>query len=372
MKSFIFILKKEFRQIFRDPAILRLMFIMPVLQLIILPFAADYEVKNIKIGIIDHDNSDYSRELIAKLEHSTYFRLTGKSNDFNDGLSWIEKEKADLIVEIPFRFEVNLIREDKAELLIAVNAVNGTKGNLGAAYTLGIIQQFNQNIRVEWFQMPKFNPEPIINVTYTNFYNPFSNYQFFMVPGILAVLLTMTGGFLSALNIVKEKELGTIEQLNVSPIKKYEFILGKLVPFWLLGYVILTLGLIVSYVIHGIVPGSNIGVLYIFAGIYLFAIVGFGLLISNFTNTQQQAMMIAFFFMLIFILLSGLYTSIESMPAWAKMISAMNPLTYMVEVMRVVLLKGAGFKDILPQIKIISAYGLVLNFLAIYTYHKRN
>lgn len=372
MTKFIFILKKEFRQIFRDPAILRLIFIMPVMQLILLPFAADYEVKNINIGIVDHDHSDYSRDLVAKIEHSTYFKLTGYSNSFKEGLEWIEAEKADLLIEIPNKFEATLIRENKADLLLAVNAVNGTKGNLGAAYTMGIIQQFNQNIRLEWFQMPDFNPEPIIDVTYVSRYNPYSNYQLFMVPGILAVLLTMVGGFLSALNIVKEKEIGTIEQLNVSPIKKYEFIMGKIVPFWLLGFIILTLGLIVSFVVHGIVPGPNIGILYLFSAVYLLAILGFGLLLSNFTNTQQQAMMVAFFFMLIFILMSGLYTPIESMPGWAQVVASFNPVSYMVEVMRMILLKKATFIDILPQLKVITLFGLVLNFLAIYTYSKRN
>ena len=372
MKTFIFILKKEFRQIFRDPAILRLIFIMPMMQLILLPFAADYEVKNINIGIIDHDHSDYSRDLVTKLEYSTYFRLAGYSNSFEEGLEWIESDKADLIIEIPQRFEADLIRENSANLLLAVNAVNGTKGNLGAAYTTRIIQQFNQKIRLEWYQMPEFNPEPMIDVTYSNLYNPHSNYQLFMVPGILAVLLTMVGGFLAALNIVKEKEIGTIEQLNVSPIKKHQFILGKMVPFWLLGIVILTIGLVISYVVHGIVPGSNIGLVYLFSGIYLMAILGFGLLLSNFANSQQQAMMVAFFFMLIFILLSGLYTPIESMPHWGQVIASFNPVTYMVEVMRKVLLKGAHFADILPEIKVISVYGLSLNALAIYTYNKRN
>lgn len=367
-----FILRKEFRQIFRDPAILRLIFIMPVMQLMLLPFAADYEVKNINIGIIDHDHSDYSRELVTKIEYSTYFKLTGYGNTFAEGLDWIEKEQADLVIEIPADFEATLIRENKVDLLIAVNAVNGTKGNLGAAYTMGIIQQYNANIRANWFQMPNFNPEPIIEVTYSNWYNKNSNYQLFMVPGILAILMTMVGGFLSALNIVKEKEIGTIEQLNVSPIKKHQFIIGKLVPFWVLGLCILTVGLVVSFVVHGIVPGPNIWLLYLYTGIYLLAILGFGLILSNFTNTQQQAMMVAFFFMLIFIMLSGLYTPVESMPPWAQVIAWCNPVTYMVDVMRMVLLKGAHLKDILPHIKIMALVGLVLNGFAVYSYRKRN
>lgn len=372
MTTFILILKKEFRQIFRDPAILRLIFLMPVMQLILLPFAADYEVKNIKVGIIDLDHSDYSRSLITKFENSSYFRLAAYSSDHHHALSWLEKEDADLVIEIPPKFEATLIRENSATLQLIVNAVNGTKGNLGAAYTTGVIQQFNQEIRKDWFEYPRFLPEPFITVATASLYNPYSDYQRFMVPGILAVLLTMTGGFLSALNIVKEKELGTIEQLNVTPIRKYQFILGKLVPFWLLGFVILTLGLIVSYVVHGIMPGANIGNIYIFAALYLVAIVGFGLLLSNFTSTQQQAMMVAFFFMLIFILLSGLYTTIESMPPWARKIAYINPLTYLVDAMRMVLLKGATLRDLFPHMRVIATIGIVLNVLAIWTYHKRS
>lgn len=366
------ILRKEFRQIFRDPAMLRLIFIMPALQLLVLPFAADYEIKNINISIIDHDRSDYSRELASKIEFSNYFNLVGYSHDFEEGLDLVEKDIADLIIEIPNDFESTLVKEDKADILIAANAVNGTKGNLGGLYAMGIIREFNNNIRSEWFQMPNYNPEPIVSLKPVNWYNAYSSYQLFMVPGILAVLLTMVGGFLSALNIVKEKEIGTIEQLNVSPIKKYEFIIGKLIPFWLLGFVILTIGLIISYVIHNIVPGTNIGILYLYVGFYMIAILGFGLLISNFTSTQQQAMMVAFFFMLIFILLSGLYTPISSMPRWAQIMAWSNPVTYLVDVMRLVLLKGAKFTDLLFHFRITFVGGLILNGLAIWSYRKQN
>ena len=371
MNTLIYILKKEFRQIFRDPAILRMIFMMPAMQLLILPFAADYEIKNINVGIIDHDHSDYSRLLISKIEHSNYFELAAYSQSRAEGLKWVEDNKADILIEIPKNFEKTLIRENSATLALSANAVNGTKGNLGAAYALNVINEFNKNIRAEWLVLPRMNPEPIIQIDYINKFNKLSNYQHFMVPGILAILLTMVGGFLSALNIVKEKEIGTIEQLNVTPIKKYQFILGKLIPFWLMGFIILTIGLIVSYVVHGIVPGPNIGNLYLFTGIYVFAILGFGLLISNFTSTQQQAMMVAFFFMLIFILLSGLYTSIESMPAWAQTLAWINPVTYMVDVMRKVLLKGAELIDIWPHIKTMIIFGILLNGLAIWTYRKQ-
>jgi ABC-2 type transport system permease protein len=191
-----------------------------------------------------------------------------------------------------------------------------------------------------------------------------------MVPGILAILVTMIGGFLTALNIVKEKEVGTIEQINVTPIKKYHFILGKLIPFWVLGNVVFTLGLIVAWLVYGITPLGSLFLLYGFIAVYLLAVLGFGLLISTFCESQQQAMFVMFFFVMIFILMGGLFTSIDSMPDWAKTVTKFNPVSYLIEVMRMIMLKGSGLKNILPQLGSIALFALVFNSLAIYNYKK--
>jgi ABC-2 type transport system permease protein len=196
------------------------------------------------------------------------------------------------------------------------------------------------------------------------------NYKVFMVPGILAILVTMVGGFLSALNIVKEKEVGTIEQINVTPIKKHHFILGKLIPFWVLGNVVFSLGLLVSWVVYGIIPLGSFVVLYSFISLYLLAVLGFGLLVSTFCETQQQALLIMFFFMMIFILMGGLFTPIDSMPGWAQVVTKFNPLSYLIEVMRMVVLKGSGFADIKNHLIIITAFAIVLNTWAIFNYKK--
>jgi ABC-2 type transport system permease protein len=371
MKVLPVLLKKEFRQIFRDSMIVRIIFMLPAIQLLVLPFAADYEISDIKVGVIDQDMSTTSRSLVHALEFSNYFILEAYGHSYNEGLNWIESDKTDLVLQIPQNFEKNLVRENTGTIYMAVNAVNGVKAYLGASYALQIIQEENQQIRRQWIPESAFSPGALFNIDSAKWYNPENNFQVFMVPGILAILMTMVGGFLSALNIVREKEIGTIEQLNVTPIKKYEFILGKLIPFWILGLVILTIGLIISYVFHGVLPGLNIGVLYLFAMVYLLAVLGFGFLISNFTETQQQAMMVAFFFMLIFILMSGLFTPIESMPHWAQWIARINPVTYGVDVMRMVLLKGAKLYDIIPHLKVIGLEALILNGLAIWTYRKQ-
>ena len=210
MRTLLFLLQKEFRQIFRDPSILRIIFVVPVIQLLILPWAADYEVKDIHLAVVDHDHSDYSRQLVSKITASGYFILQDYTASYQTALHEIEKDKTDLILEIPASFEKKLVKEDEATLFMAVNAINGTKANLGGAYLRSIIQDYNREVRTEWVQFPRFSPETTIEVASSNWFNPLMNYKYFMVPGILVILVTMVGSFLSALNIVKEKEIGTI------------------------------------------------------------------------------------------------------------------------------------------------------------------
>jgi ABC-2 type transport system permease protein len=372
VRTLRFLLQKEFRQIFRDPAIIRIIFMMPALQLIILPLAADYEVKNIQVSVIDHDHSDYSRKLTNKITSSGYFKLSQYTGSYTAALNNIEKDKSDLILEVPAKFEKDLIKENETELFVAVNAINGVKANLGAAYLQGIIRDYNSDVRLKWIQMPRFSPELNIEVASSNWFNPHMNYQLFMVPGILVVLVTMVGSFLASLNIVREKEIGTIEQINVTPVKKYQFIIGKLIPFWLLGLMIMTIGFVIARIVYGIIPLGSFLTIYTFAGIYLLAVLGLGLLISTYTSTQQQAMLLSFFMMMVFILLSGLYTSIDSMPEWAKWITRFNPVTYFIEVMRMVVLKGSGITDIRNHIFIVLGFAVFLNSWAIINYKKRS
>ncbi len=372
MRILRILLEKEFRQIFRDPAILRLIFMMPMVQLLILPLAADYEVKNVKIAVVDQDRSTYARQLIDKISASEYFDVVDYGNNYEASLELVEEDKADLVLNIPPKFENELVRENLASIFVSVNAINGAKANLGSVYLRNIINDFNQEIRMEWIQPTKFNQRPIIYTSAVNWYNPLMNYQYFMVPGILVILVTMVGAFLSALNIVKEKEVGTIEQINVTPIRKYQFILGKLIPFWVLGLIVLSIGMTLSWLVYDIVPVGSLATIFLFAALYLLAVLGLGLLVSTFSQTQQQAMLISFFFMMIFILLGGLYTAIESMPMWAQWITKFNPVTYFIEVMRMVVLKGSTLFDIRYHILAVSIFAIVLNSWAVFNYKKRS
>jgi ABC-2 type transport system permease protein len=372
MRTLKFLLQKEFKQIFRDPSIIRIIFLMPVIQLIILPWAADYEIKNIKLAVVDQDHSGYSRQLTNKITSSGYFLITQYSNSYKQSLQQIAGDEADIVLQIPQHFERDLVKEDKSSLFMALNAINGVKANLGGVYLRSIISDYNSEIRTEWIQFPRFSPETQIEVTSSNWFNPLMNYKYFMVPGILVILLTMIGSNLAALNIIREKEIGTIEQINVTPVPKYTFVIGKLIPFWLLGLIVLTVGFFVAYIVYGIIPAGSFLTIYVFAGLYLLAVLGMGLLISTFASTQQQAMLISFFLMMIFILMGGLYTSIDSMPVWAQWITRFNPVSYFIEVMRMVVLKGSSLSDIRNHILIMLGFAIGLNTWAVISYRKRS
>ncbi|MEO1050542.1 MAG: ABC transporter permease [Bacteroidota bacterium] len=371
MNTLIFLLQKEFKQIFRNPTLLRMILAIPIIQLSILPLAADFEIKNINVAIIDHDHSTYSRDLVNKITASGYFVLVDYGDDVKEAYEYLESDEADVILEIPIDFERNLVRENAEQVFLAVNAINGTKANVGGGYLANVIADFNQEIRLEWASRNEPTKAPAIEATAINWFNPLLNYQFFMVPGILVVLVTMVGAYMCSLNIVKEKEVGTIEQINVTPIKKYHFILGKLIPFWIIGIFVFSVGLfVVARLIYGIVPVGSLGLLYGYLSLYLIAVLGIGLLVSTYSQTQQQAMSLAFFLMMIFLLMSGLFTSIESMPAWARTVAQFNPVTYFIEVVRMVIMKGSDFTHVAKHFVIMAAFALVFNTWAIINYRK--
>ena len=359
-----YLLEKEFKQIKRDKFMPKILFIIPVLQLIILPFAANFEMKNINLSLVDHDRSVLSTQLKEKILSSGYFCLTDYSNQYSEAITTIESNEADIIVEIPARFEHDIQKEGNAQLLIAANAVNGTKGGLGTSYLANIVQDFNAEHG--WA-----TATPSSGIESIQLYNPHLSYKVFMVPGIMVFLLTIISGFLSALNIVSEKEKGTIEQINVSPVPKPIFLLSKLIPFWTMGFILLTIAILVGYLIYGLTPTGSYGIIYLFAAIYLIAFTGFGLTISSISSTQQQAMLSAFFVMIIFVLLSGLFTPISSMPLWAQTITQFNPIRYFIEVMRMVYLKGSTFSDLHTHFLITCLFALFFNALAIISYRKK-
>ncbi len=374
MNTLLFLLQKEFKQIFRNPTLIRMILAIPLIQLTILPLAADFEIKNINVAIIDHDGSEYSRDLVSKISSSGYFILTDYTNNFKRGLDYLESDEADILLEVPQDFEKKLIRERHDKVFLAINAINGTKASVGGGYLSRVINDFNQEIQLEWTGQSVASAQtrtPKIEVASINRFNPLLNYQFFMVPGILVVLVTMVGAYMCALNIVKEKEVGTIEQINVTPIRKHHFILGKLIPFWTIGLFVFSLGLfLVARLIYGIVPVGSLLLLYGYLALYLIAVLGIGLLVSTYSSTQQQAMSLAFFLMMIFLMMSGLFTPIDSMPKWARILAQLNPVTYFIEVMRMIVMKGSEWIHITKHILIMLGFAILFNTWAVINYRK--
>ena len=364
-------LEKEFRQIFRNPTILRMIIVMPIFQLILIPLAADYEIKNINITIVDQDHSSYSRQLLHKIDASKYFIVRTLMPDFEHALNNVEQNVSDLILTIPNHFEQQLIRENKATLQVSADGVNGTKAGLGSAYLSMIINDFNREIRESLVQLPRRSDFPQVEIYSSLWYNPFVRYPLFMVPGILALLVTMVGALMCSLNIVHEKEIGTMEQLNVTPMKKYQFILGKLIPFWILGLLTITLGLVAGFLVYHIVPIGSLWTIYLFSAVYLFAALGVGLLLSTLVDNQLQATLFSFFIMMFFVMMGGLYTPLESMPHWAQILADGNPVSYFIRVLRAIIIKGSTLGDLWKDMRAMIIIAIVLNSLAILNYRKR-
>lgn len=365
-----YLLEKEFKQIKRNTFIPRLIFIMPLFAMIIFPYAANFDVKNIDLSVIDNDKSSYSQELIQKIQSSGYFRISNVSGTYDEAMKSVEADKADVILEIPLNFERDLVKNQNADLMISANAVNGNKGGLGSAYLTNIIMDFNNEIRIDLMKLVNKVSIPAMELVPLYRYNPTLRYEVFMVPALLVMILGMICGFLPTLNIVAEKQSGTIEQMNVTPVKKWTFILSKLIPYWVIGYVVLTLAMGIALFYWGLKPSGSLLTIYLFASLFIVAFSGFGLVISNYATTVQQAILMMFFFMLTFIFLSGLYTPVENMPRWAQMISNISPLKYIMQVFRLVYLKGSSFGDLHKQFIALISFATVFYTWAIVSYRK--
>lgn len=368
MKALPHIVRKEFIQISRNKLMLPLLFVMPIVQLMILSFAADFEVRNLNLVVVDRDGSSASRELIEDFLASGYFTLTDDYQVVDEAMSALERDEADLILNVPRSMEQDLANGTPVGVQILLNAVNSQKASVAANYSQQVIGSFNNHRLMNLSLNIDGQIAPDFREAY--WYNQELDYKTYMVPGILAILVTMLTAFLSSINIIREKEMGTIEQLNVTPIGKLEFILGKIIPFWLIGMFLTGFGLVVARVMFGIsIEGSALS-LFGFVAIYLVAVLGFGILISTVTETQQQAMFITWFFLVIFLLLSGLFTPVDSIPEWARLFNYVNPVKYFVEVMRMVMLKGSVMADLSKHFLVMTGFAIGANLIAILSYRK--
>lgn len=369
MRTIIYLLQKEFIQIFRNKTMLPIIFAMPVVQLIVLVYAANLEMKNIEMCVIDKDLSSTSRQLISKFSGSKFYKITQTASNIKKGKEMLYEDKADIIIYIPAGFEKTVVREGSADIQILINAINSTTAGLIDGYTTAVTSDYNMELINNWFTISEDMMKKI-EIVASFWYNPEMDYKIYMVPGILVILVTVMGMFLTALNLVREKEIGTIEQINVTPIKKYQFIIGKLFPFWVIAMFEFAFGLMVGRLLFNLPIEANPMVIFGFAGIYMIVGLGLGLFMSTITNTQQQVMFLTWFFMLTFILMSGIFTPEESMPVWAQKANIVNPFAYFMRANRMMLLKGSGFWDVSKDFFSLAIYGTIILFLAVWRYRK--
>lgn len=343
----------------------------PIVQLVILVNAATLEMKDINVTVVDHDRSPSSRSLIHHFEGSEFFRIQAYAPSVKTAEDDLRSDRSEMILNIPENFERDLIREGSAPVQLLVNAINATVAGLSNAYSVSLIADFNSG-RAGPGRMGTSHGAMMkaIDVSYRYWYNSELNYKTYMFPGVLVILVTIIGMILTALNLVREKEIGTAEQINVTPVRKYQFIMGKLLPFWILALVELSLGLLVGLFFFDLPFTGSYPLLLLFASVYLLAVMGIGLFISTVSSTQIQVMFIAFFFLLTFMMMSGVFTPAESMPDWALRFNLLNPVAYFMKVIRMILLKGSGLSDIKGELASLSAYAAVILSLAVLRYRK--
>ncbi|MEN8229098.1 MAG: ABC transporter permease [Bacteroidota bacterium] len=370
MRVLLTLLVKEFKQIFRNRFMIPVIFVVPVVQMVVLTYAASLEMKDIKMAVVDQDYSTASRLLVSKFSGSPFFEINLQTNNYDEAVRLLTKDKVDVILHLHHDFEKRLYTEQATDLQLVVNAINATEAGLVNAYSTQIITGYNSQIRTDWFGLDDLGKIITLEIIPQFWFNPLLDYKIYMFSGILVIIVTLIGMMLTALNLVREKEMGTTEQINVTPIRKYQFIIAKLLPFWVIAIFELAFGLVLGRLLYGLPVVGSLGLLFLFTSLYLFVILGIGLFLSTISNTQQQMMFMAFFFMITFILMSGVFTPAESMPSWAQKVNLVNPMAYFMRVIRMILLKGSQFQDISREFYSLSIYALFMLTLAVTNYRK--
>ncbi len=370
MRTILYLIRKEFIQIFRNKFIGRAIFGVPIVQMLILVPAITFEIKSSKLCLIDKDMTSESRGLISKLEGSTFFKVNYLTFSETEANNLLHRSKCNLILQIPSGFGKDIGTGKPGKLLVTIDAINASTAQLYWAYLNGVIRDYNMNIITENISRIPVAPVPQIQITNRYWYNEMLNYKHYMLPGILVILVTAIGFLLAGLNLVREKEIGTIEQINVTPVKKYHFIISKMVPFLIIGLIDLVIGLLIGRLAFKVPFEGSILVMFLGSTIFMIAILGLALFISTFSGTQQQFMFVAFFCMMIFILMSGIFTPYESMPGWAQKFNLINPVAYLMRINRMVMLKGSSIHDISRELYSLVAIAICFSVFAVRRYRK--
>ena len=355
-----YLIQKEFLQIRRNAFLPRLIVIFPIMMICVMPWVMNQEVKNIRVDVVDNDRSTLSRQLVQRIEASNYFIFNGQKRTYRAALKDIEAMDADVVLVIPLHYSRDLTQGHRPQVLIAANAVNGTKGSMGSAYLSQIVTA---------------HVEPSVAAMQAKLstlflYNKHLNYKVFMIPALFAMVMMLMCGFLPTLNIVGEKEAGTIEQINVTPVPKWAFILAKLIPYWLIALFVIVVNILLSWLIYGITCAGPLWLVFVLAMLLALFWSSFGLIVSNYSDTMQQAVFVMWFFVVCMLLLSGLFTPVRSMPHLAYLTTYVNPMHYFVDGIRTVFVRGGDFHSIAHQLLALLVIASLMAVWAIKSYRK--
>ena len=365
MRRILFLAWAEVLHVARDKATLAQVLVVPVVQLLILSNAATFAVNNTPTAIVDLDRTAVSRGLTDRLRGSGHFRIVDAAASPDGAARGLDSGAITLAVMIPRGLEADVARDGTGEVQFVLNGEKGSAAGVVQAYAAQVVAGYGRELAAG------APGAPPIEIRTRHRFNASLDYKHYMVPGILVSLVTLIGTLLTAQNVAREKELGTLEQLNVTPITRAQFIAGKLLPFWALSMLILAIGLVVGRLAFGIPMRGSLLLLFGSAAIYLVVALALGLFISTMVDTQQQAMFVAFFVMMIYLLMSGLFTPMDSMPRWVQVVSDVTPIKHFVIISRGILIKGAGIAEIARELVILTVYAAVMLTVAVARYRKR-
>ena len=382
MRRILFLARAEVLHIVRDRTTLAQVLVLPIVQLLVLVNAATFVIRDTPTYVVDQDRTSASRGLVNRLAASGHFRILERSASLSKANDALLEGAATLVVTIPRDFESSLARTGRAPVQLVVNAEKGSAAGLVLSYSGQILDRYSGELGRELRPSvltvgygtgdpSPWRGHPRIETRTRGWYNASLDYRHYMVPGILVALVTLIGTLLSAQNIAREKELGTLEQLNVTPLTRGQFIAAKLLPLWVLGLFDLGLGLLAGKLVFDVPMRGSLLLLFVAAAIYLLVALAIGLLISTGVDTQQQAMFVTFFVLNVYLLLSGLFTPIDSMSPWMQMVSQLNPVRHFVTISRAILIKGAGLDEVAPPLLVLCGFAVVTLTLAVQRYRKR-
>ena len=373
MNGVFHLVRKELRQVFRDPMMLRIIFLMPLAQLFVLGYAVTFDVKNVALLAIDRDATSASRGLVDRFAHNEHFIVKRIGDPGARVEGYLRRGEAMIAIVIPKDFGRSLETGRPTEIEILLDGSNSNTAGIALGYCNRIIYRFAADRAAEGLaRAPSITRAPrLIEPETRIWYNPELKSVYFMIPGIIASLLTIITMLLTGLAIVKERETGTLEQLLVTPLKPWQIIAGKTIPFAMLGIAEMALATTAGVLWFGIPLAGNVALLALLGITFIIATLGLGVLISTIAGTQQQALFVTWFFLQIFIMLSGLFYPIENMPRAVQTITVINPLRYFIAINREIFLKGGGLDVLWPELRALLVIGICVFGFATLRFHKR-